>query len=382
MRILYLLSGTNMGGATLSFLTLLESVKSRGDEPYVVIPDSRKEFTTTLVKLGIPYSVIPIGFFCYPVDKGFQKIFYLRHLQQTITREIKNIRALNKIISQIKPDIIHTNVGPLFTGHFAAKQNKIPHIWHVREYGDLDFNLYPIPSKSAFHKKLRKDTAIFITKDLAKYNHAEESCQTHIVYNGVRRYEDITFVEKKEPYFLCASRISPEKGHLEVIKAFCEFHKKFPLYKLIILGDGNKAYIELLKKYCIANDLEKHVIFEGFQTNVKSYMTKARALIVASPAEGFGRMTAEACFDGCLVVGKKSCGTKEILEQTGGFLYNTQQELIAKMENVASISSEEYKEKALQAQKNAQELFSIEEYTSKIYSIYKKILANRKKVLH
>lgn len=99
------------------------------------------------------------------------------------------------------------------------------------------------------------------------------------------------------------------------------------------------------------------MIFEGFQTNVKSYMTKAKTLIVASPAEGFGRMTAEACFDGCLVIGKNSCGTKEILEQTGGFLYNTQQELIAKMENVASISDEEYKEKALQAQKKPKSCF-------------------------
>lgn len=89
MKILYLLSGTNMGGATLSFLTLLESVKSRGDEPYVIIPDSRKEFTSTLEKLGISYFVIPIGFFCYPVDKGIQKLFYLRHLQQILTREKK-----------------------------------------------------------------------------------------------------------------------------------------------------------------------------------------------------------------------------------------------------------------------------------------------------
>lgn len=115
------------------------------------------------------------------------------------------------------------------TGHFAAKQNKIPHVWHVREYGDLDFNLYPIPTKKTFQKALRNDTAIFITKDLAKYNHAEESNQTHIVYNGVRRHDDVSFIEKKEPYFLCASRVSPEKGHLEVCHAFSEFHKKNPL---------------------------------------------------------------------------------------------------------------------------------------------------------
>ena len=100
-------------------------------------------------------------------------------------------------------------------------------------------------------------------------------------------------------------------------------------------------------------------------------MKKATALLVASPFEGFGRMTAEACFNGCIVIGKDSGGTREILSQTGGYLYKTQKEMILHMEATASISFKDYVQIA---PKKAQSLFSIEKYTSDIYSIYEKAL--------
>ena len=103
-------------------------------------------------------------------------------------------------------------------------------------------------------------------------------------------------------------------------------------------------------------------------------MKKATALLVASPFEGFGRMTAEACFNGCIVIGKDSGGTREILSQTGGYLYKTQKEMILHMEATASISFKDYVQIAQKAQKKAQSLFSIEKYTSDIYSIYEKAL--------
>lgn len=36
----------------------------------------------------------------------------------------------------------------------------------------------------------------------------------------------------------------------------------------------------------------------------------ASALLVASPSEGLGRMTAEAAFAGCMVIGYNAAGTK------------------------------------------------------------------------
>ena len=372
MKILYLISGTNMGGATLSFLTLVNYVKENHEEPYVVIPDNNPTFTKLLKDIGIPFFVVPMFFFCHPTEK--KGIKYLIHLLHMLFREARAEIQLNRIIKKIKPNIIHTNVGPLASGHFVAKINKIPHIWHVREYGDKDFNIQFFPSKKFFHKILAQDTSISATSDLHKYNKLENNKNAFVVYNGVRSKLDIYFQPNKETFFLCASRISPEKGFEDTISTFSLFTKKHPEYKLIILGDGDTNYIEILKTLAQSLGCSRSIEFKGFSKDVSKYMRKATALLVNSHSEGFGRMTAEACFDGCIVIGKDSGGTHEILFQTGGFLYKTQNEMLSHMEYVISMAHEEYQIIAQKAQKKAQELFSTEQYTCNIYSIYKQIL--------
>ena len=51
-----------------------------------------------------------------------------------------NYRATKKVINyiqEVKPNIIHSNVGPIDIGYKAAKKLRIPHVWHIREYQDL-----------------------------------------------------------------------------------------------------------------------------------------------------------------------------------------------------------------------------------------------------
>jgi glycosyltransferase involved in cell wall biosynthesis len=376
MKILYLISGTNMGGATFSFLTLVNYIKDNREDPYVVIPDNNPTFIKLLSDNGIPFFVAPLFFFCYPSEKkGIKNFFHLLHM---FFREALAEIRLNRIIKKVKPDIIHTNVGPLATGHFIAKRNKIPHIWHIREYGDKDFNIQFFPSKNFFHKILAQDTTICATSDLRKYNKLETNKNAFVVYNGVRSKLDICFQSNKEKFFLCASRISPEKGFEDTISTFSLFKKKHPEYKLIILGDGNINYVDRLKALAQSLGSLSSIEFKGFSKDVSQYMRKATALLVNSHSEGFGRMTAEANFDGCIVIGKDSGGTHEILSQTGGFLYKTQEEMLSCMEHVISMAPEEYHAIAEKAQKKAQILFSTEQYTCNIYSIYKQILNTAK----
>ena len=372
MKILYLISGTNMGGATLSFLTLLDYVKQRGDDPFVIIPDNNPGFKSILKNKNIPFYVVPMTFFCYPIGK--KNVHFLVQLFYTFLTEIKAQYQINRITKKIKPDLIHTNVGPLATGHFIAQRNKIPHIWHIREYGNLDFDLHFFPSRNYFLKLIRNDYSISITKDIYRYNKLQNNPKARVVYNGVCSKSNLCTIAKREKFFLCASRISPEKNFEEPILAFSCFFKKNPDYKLIILGEGLEQYENKIKKMCSTLECSNSIIFKGFCKNVSDYMKKATALLVASPFEGFGRMTAEACFNGCIVIGKDSGGTREILSQTGGYLYKTQKEMILHMEAIASISFKDYVQIAQKAQKKAQSLFSIEKYTSDIYSIYEKAL--------
>ena len=62
---------------------------------------------------------------------------------------------LSLIVNKFKPDIIHTNIGPISIGYEVARQKNIPHIWHLREYQKLDFNINYFPTFNCFKRKLK-----------------------------------------------------------------------------------------------------------------------------------------------------------------------------------------------------------------------------------
>ena len=377
MKILYITSTTELHGSTFSLLSLLDGVIANGDTPFVVVPNTNGPLCKIFQKKSIQYFKIPLKFFCYPKPRPHGKIWFLFDIKNVLKAEFKAERTLSRIISQVKPDLIHTNVGPIVTGHFVAKNHKIPHIWHIREYGDLDFNMKMFPGKNYFRRLLSKDFSIFITKDLQQYNHLKNSDKSTVIYNGVCHISDATYNEKKEPYFLSASRVSPEKKIDEIIKAFSKFQKKHSNYKLKIFGDGSQDYLHELKTLCTNLDCTDAVCFEGFKQDIFSYMQKAKALIVASPAEGFGRMTAEANFAGCIVIGKNAGGTKEIISQSDGFLYSNENELLEYMEKVAYMAENDYYAHISQSQQKAKELFSNEQYVQKVYHVYRNALKGK-----
>ena len=377
MNILYIISGCNMGGATFSFLTLLEEAKKEGHVVSVIIPNDSEtdDFKARLDSMGVPSFVIDLTFNSYPnIDYvhhflGFVKVLLLNQIA-----ERKAIRRVSQIAKDIKADIIHTNVGPLDIGHFAAKRCGIPHVWHIREYGDRDFIIRMFPSKRAFRKRLSEDYVITITKDLLSYNRQENNPKATVIYNGVRSENEIYIDLPKEKFFLSASRISPEKGFSEMVSCFNQFYLDHTDYRLIILGEGPADYVAQLKAEINSLSCKDNVVFLGYTEDVTSWMRKATALLVSSSSEGFGRMTAEAAFAGCIVIGRNQAGTKEILDITGGYPYLTEEEFISAMNDAATLTQTSYREKVRAAQEAAKKLYSREVYVRNVMSVYDKAI--------
>ena len=168
-----------------------------------------------------------------------------------------------------------------------------------------------------------------------------------------------------------SSRVAKAKGHLEVIKAFEIVHKTNPDYELWIAGFGDYDYLKLLHDTLETMSCKNSVKFLGFRKDAVDLMAYAKALIVASSNEGFGRMTAEAAFKGCMVIGKNTAGTKEILDAVGGISYlGDQSELALKMQQVITMSEDEYRKKIIVTQQKAVSLYSIEANGNNIYNFY------------
>ena len=374
MKILYILSGSVMGGATHSVLTLIKDMKDKGNQVIVVSPNMSGYLKESLIEHNIQWYVVRYGFMAYP-NWGFIFIKGIFRLARILIREYIAVKKISEIINIEGIDIVHTNVGPVVCGYEACKKTRTPHVWHIREYGDKDFNIQMFPTKSAFRRKLQNSNVISITKDLLSYFDIALSSKACVIYNGVRRKGDVRLDFPKEKYFLCASRISPEKGFEQVIRVFASFHQTYPDYRLIILGSGNNNYINRLHQMATDLEVEAAISYEGYKDNVSEYMAKAKALLVASPAEGFGRMTAEAAFAGCLVIGKKTAGTKEIMDIIGGYPFITDDEMLQAMVEVANLSNERYLEKAQMAQQSAISHFSEEQYVESVSELYNSILS-------
>ena len=105
------------------------------------------------------------------------------------------------IVREEKPDLIHTNVGVIQEGYFVAKFLRIPHVWHLREYQDKDFNLQVLPSLKTFRKMLQKSNVITITEDIQKYFGLYNISTARNIYNGILHQDEVRNIQPKENFF-------------------------------------------------------------------------------------------------------------------------------------------------------------------------------------
>lgn len=367
-----------MGGATISFLNMLKGLVEVGVEPVIVIPTKRTD------KLFLQ----SISRYNWTIKKCFLVESVLAERQNFIKRAIKkallpllknySFSQLIKIVREESPVFIHTNTGVIHEGFDVACKLGIQHIWHLREYQDKDFHLIPYPSFKKLCANLNKSNVISITEDILKHFDLSVDNRHRVIANGIFGKDEPICNTKKENFFLCASRISPEKGIRDVILVFADFVKNFPDYELWLAGTGDEVYLEELKALSLQLKCNEKIRFLGFRTDVKELMSKAKALIVASYFEGFGRMTAEACFCKTLVIGRNTGGTKDILNYTGGFLFDTNQKFLQQLEYVANMPLYKYEEMAFSAREKAVEAYSIEQNVIQVKNDYDNILANEK----
>lgn len=386
IKVIYVLSAsTKYGGANKSFYLMLVGLINKGIEPLVILPEDGGlcEF---FKKDNIPYKIFPYYFTRYPaLRKKFLIKDILMYIPRLIRGGIYNILAeskLKKIVLDYTPSLIHSNVGPIHIGYNVAKKLHISHIWHLREYQTLDFGIKPFVSMSSFRRKLNFEynRCIVITKGIFDYFALDENKGHKVIYNGVLKSSDTCFVSEKEKYFLYAGRLEKNKGIYNLIKAFIDFAQKDKVYNLYIAGDTTdknfkKSLVELVEK----NNLYDRVVFLGMRDDVYSLMRSATALIVPSLSEGFGRITVEAMFNGCLVIGYDNAGTQEILKsETLGLLYRTTEELVKIMEQVVMDGIEAYYPLMKKAQQKALMLYSQESHVDLVYNYYCNVILHDK----
>jgi len=118
--------------------------------------------------------------------------------------------------------------------------------------------------------------------------------------------------------FVCVARLSPEKGHAQLIETFAAAFADELTVRLRLIGDGPMR--SELQRLCAAQGVAGQVEFAGVLASeqVRDELAAANAFVLASDVETFGVAVIEALACGCPVLVTASGGPEHLVEGGNG----------------------------------------------------------------
>ncbi len=199
--------------------------------------------------------------------------------------------------------------------------------------------------RMTLRRALRKAGKVFVVSEntqndllrLFKYPKSltvEVPCAPHDIYNREIDPKVSAKVRKKyslpDKFILGVGTLEPRKNFPALIKAFVTVKRKFPDYKLVIVGKQGWKYREL-QKAVKQFELTEDVIFTGYMKDEDLHHTYNLAEVFVFPSlyEGFGIPPLEAMASGCPVVASNTSSLPEVVGEAGLLIEPTNSHKIA-----------------------------------------------------
>lgn len=331
LNIMYIAHERKLGGASLCLLTLAKEMKEKGHHVCVVVPFMRSPIAEKLREAGIKTIGIFFGWWMMPSYWGgfFKIAFRMLYMMEGIA-----VWRISHYIRKGKIDIVHSNSSVIDVGSKAAARSGVSHVWHFREFGDLDYRLMFLKGhkKSIQYLNDSNDVNIFISMCLREhYGELRDEKRNRVIYDGVSddylnlRQDDLV----GEPTFLIAGNLQRNKRQDIVLKAVKLLKEKgITNFKVIIAGGiastrDSQKYAKELDRFIKQNDLD-NVQLVGFVSDMNALRKRSDVEIVASSMEAFGRVTVEAMLSGNPVLAADSGANGELIEDgRTGWLFET-----------------------------------------------------------
>lgn len=374
--VLYICSDFTLGGSTRSLFQLITSVKKHV-YPIVLFP-YHGEAMDYFVEHGIEcYAYKFLVLYQLSKNSFFNCIFapWRWHVIKYIRYDLSCILYLFNKLRKKNISIVHSNTSPINIGYYLSKLLNCKHVWHIREFLDLDFHVDVYGGFSKLQKKINSaDARIAISNAIAKHWNLQNK-NTYILHNAITSKNDCIYNPLKEKYCLfVAYNLSESKGTSFAIRAFAKSGLSTLGYHLKLIGNVDSNYKLQLQKQAFELNCLEAIEFVPLQNSIKPFFENAAVYIMSSLYEGLGRVTAEAMFYGCPVVARATGGTLDLIfHDETGYLFNTIDECALLLKNACLRNQ---KRVILQAQKFVSQQLSTEYYSEKILEIYDDICNN------
>ncbi len=288
MKILYVSTSTEMGGAETSLRSLAFAAKKAGHEVKII----------SLKPLGSVGKEI--------LSRGIEVISLNLKSKNNMLETAGVFARLVQEIVNYKPDIVHAVLFRAIQFCRSAKK-KVPFTLITTPHYDLskknwflrlwDRGLKDMDNISCAESQM---TADFL---LQKQRYKKE--KVRLVQNGVdtqfftpneslgKKMREKLGFHSKDTVFICVARLSSEKNHQLILESFAAVKAKNPKIGMILVGDGPEN--AKLKEFAYQRHLEKDICFVGEVSNVYQYLLASDVFILTSFVESLPISLLEAC---------------------------------------------------------------------------------------
>lgn len=190
---------------------------------------------------------------------------------------------------------------------------------------------------------------------------------SRVLYSGIEELPCIksipTDFENKDKIFITACRFTKEKGLERLINLFSKIDNKKNNWQFWILGSG---LLELeLEEIVSKLNLEKHIIFKGFQTELCEFYNQADFYINGSYHEALPVSIIESMSVGLPIIGSNVGGIPELIDSNkNGYLvdFNNSEESLSVLKDCIHMSHNRYESFSKASRQIFRSKFTIETY--------------------
>lgn len=181
--------------------------------------------------------------------------------------------------------------------------------------GGLYIKLIMKIQKFVFHHVNKIITPSYYLKNLLVKFYQVLDSNVEVIYNAVELAE-VKAAGKKygQPMAITIGRLVPWKGVDELVSVVPTMVKKYPDFKLVVVGDGPEY--EKLTKLCRDTGMESEVVFTGRLSHEQTLalLKRSDVFILNSRYEGLPHAVIEAMAYKCPVIASNLVGTSEVIE--------------------------------------------------------------------
>jgi glycosyltransferase involved in cell wall biosynthesis len=378
MHVCFISHSASRGGAELSLLDLIDALRARGIRCSCFLP-REGALDGLLARKGVEATVVP-----YKQWVGSDRSVLRR--ARRLGRTGQALRPLVSAIRRTRCDVVYTNTVTTCAGAVAAKIAGKPHVWHIREFGFDDHGLN-FDFGVGFSRRLvgwLSAACVANSRAVAEeYAPYLGGTVPEVVYNSVEIASAGDGEPPETPWrhqgairCMVVGRLQPRKGQEEAIRGMVELGRANVPAELLLLGNADPEYRARLERVIDEHGLTDRVHVLPFSDSPAPLMHTADVILVCSRREAFGRVAVEAMKLRKPVIGTRSGGMPEVVQDgTTGFLYTPgdTRELAARIAELwANPGTREAM--GVEGRRRARSCFTREKYGRDVERILKRVI--------